>query len=125
MPAPTKLKRLFPHASRSFLEANPDLESRLQNPLKQSLRLQPLDQVPQGKEKGYGRPHLCITSFALRLTDEDNLKGGCKALIDCLRTLNLIDNDDPKSLELTVKQIKVRHRHEERTIVRIQYDLAD
>lgn len=117
-----KLKRLFPHASKAFLKANPDLESQLQNPIQQSLRVQPLAQVSQGKEKVHGRAYLSITSFTVRPTDEDNFEGGCKALIDCLKSLRLIDDDDPKSLKLKVIQKKVEHRSQERTQVKITYD---
>src|SRR5262245_48860564 len=121
-----KLKRLFPHASKDFLSQNPDLDAQLQNPIQQQIRVQPLEQVLQREAESHVRPYLSITSFAIRLTDEDNLKGGCKALIDCLKKLNLIDDDDPKSLKLEVIQKKVAHISEERTEVKITYaDMED
>lgn len=45
-----------------------------------------------------------IYSYRKRRIDPDNLTGGMKPLIDCLRKINLIWDDSPKYLDLTVIQ---------------------
>lgn len=116
------IRRLFPHASKSFIKENPDLDSQLQNPKPKQIPVQSLGGILLRKEKSDVRAYLRITSFTVKLKDEDNLTGGCKALIDCLKTLNLIDDDNPDALKLKVTQKKVAHRREERTEVKIIYE---
>lgn len=45
-----------------------------------------------------------IYSYRKRRIDPDNLIGGMKPLIDCLRKMKLIWDDSPKYLDLTVVQ---------------------
>lgn len=49
-----------------------------------------------------------IVRHGKRLLDPDNLVGGAKPLIDAMRDLGLIVDDDPAHLELTVKQQKAK-----------------
>lgn len=74
-----------------------------------------LDALPPGQEGGRPRVGLRIDRHACRLLDADNFAGGCKALIDALRTAQLIPDDDPESLEVTFAQTRVRTRAEEGT----------
>lgn len=115
----SQLKRLFPHGSKAFLEVNAD--PGLQNPESERLSGSSLDKVPQGEAKSFARAHVCITAFTVRPRDADNLAGGCKALIDAIKRLKLIGDDDPYSIELTVKQRHVDHFDQEKTLVVIEY----
>lgn len=54
-----------------------------------------LEHLPE-REAGHGpRYHVRIERHAPRPLDEDNLKGGCKALVDCLREAGIIPDDAP------------------------------
>lgn len=61
-----------------------------------------------------------IVSLRQRLLDEDNLFGGCKFLIDCMRP-HLIPDDAPHATAFKVKQVKVSKPEEECTLVQITY----
>lgn len=117
----SKLKQLFPHASKSFISENSDTDAELQDPESKRTEGKALGCILSGKEKGYERAHLIITAFTVRPHDQDNLTGGCKALIDCIKKLNLIPDDDPYSIELTVKQRHVDKFEQEKTLVQIKY----
>lgn len=65
--------------------------------------------VAKMEAKVYGRPMLArakvsIERFGSKLLDGDNLVGGCKNLIDCLKALGIIVDDSPKHIDLTVSQ---------------------
>ena len=49
-----------------------------------------------------------ITLLHSRLYDADNAVAACKPLLDCLKRLEFIRNDDPGHLELEVEQQKIR-----------------
>jgi len=112
-----KLKSLFPHGSKSFFAVNPGLS----DPQPQQDSLFPLDQIPKGKKPRHAPALLNITSYRCKLLDDDNLRGGAKALIDCLKELELISGDDPSAINLSVGQKKVNHRWQEKTLVEIEY----
>lgn len=114
-----KLRRLFPYGSKDFLEANAD--PGLQDPNVEQAPRPSLVQVFPGSEESFKRTYVCITAFTVRPRDQDNLAGGCKALIDALRKINLILDDDPYSMELTVKQRHVDHFNQEKTLLEIDY----
>ena len=115
----TKLKRLFPHGSKAFLEVNAD--PGLQDSESERLSGSSLDKASQREAKGFARAHVCITAFTVRPRDADNLAGGCKALIDAIKKLKLISDDDPYSIELEVRQRHVEHFDNEKTLVEIEY----
>jgi len=119
MADPQELRKLFPRASKSFLESNP--YTGLQNPESERVRGTPLDKALQGKAKGYERAHVCFTAFTVRPRDADNLGGGSKALLDAIKHLHLIPDDDPYSIEFEVRQRHVDHFNEEKTLVEITY----
>lgn len=114
-----KLKRLFPNASKAFLEAN--LNSGLQDSQQQRVCGTALDQEIQGKPESYERAHVCFTAFTARPTDPDNIGGGCKALLDAIKKLGLIPDDSPDYIELEIKQRRVDHVSQEKTLIEIQY----
>lgn len=65
------------------------------------------------------RTSLIITRSARSLLDADNFAGGCKPLIDQLRYAKLIEDDDPETVEIIFRQVKVRTKAEEMTQVEI------
>lgn len=81
----------------------------------------------QGREKarqaGLGkvpaRPayRVTLTLFRCNFIDPDN--AFVKPLVDQLRYHRLIPNDDPETIELTVRQRKVAHRRDEGTGIEI------
>ncbi len=73
----------------------------------------------QGKEAGAGRIGISITGFRTRLLDPDNFAGGCKYAVDALRYANLIPGDRHDQIELTFRQVKVKTKPEERTIIEL------
>jgi len=52
------------------------------------------------------RIRLTIERTGQRLLDQDNLVGGFKSLLDAMKALQLIVDDDPAHLELIAKQSK-------------------
>lgn len=78
-----------------------------------------LDGPAKGEETRPIRVTLCITRRSTRLLDADNLAGGCKPLIDQLRYARLIPDDDPASVEILFRQVKVATKGEEGTEVEI------
>ena len=115
----SKLKSLFPYGSKDFIEANADAGLQ-DSKLKQASRSS-LVQVLPGKEKSYGRSYVCLTAFTVRPRDQDNLGCGCKGLLDAIKGLGLIPDDDPYSIELTLKQRHVDHFDQEKTLLEIEY----
>lgn len=78
-----------------------------------------LGALGEGEAKGghTGRVLVRVTSFRIRLLDEDNL---CeKYHIDCLRYANLIPGDDPRQAKIETGQVKVRTKAEERVLIEI------
>jgi Holliday junction resolvase RusA-like endonuclease len=51
-----------------------------------------------------GRRHVTIERFGVRELDKDNAYGGAKVLVDCLKKLGIIINDDAANLDLEVVQ---------------------
>lgn len=101
------------------MQVNPD--TGLQDTKPERVRGSSLDKASQRKEKGYNRAHVCITAFTVRPRDHDNLAGGCKALLDSIKHLRLIPDDDPYSIEFEVRQRRVDHFKQEKTLVQITY----
>jgi len=77
---------------------------------------EPMGEAP-GTQAHPGRRTVRIVSFRRRLLDPDNL---CpKYFIDALRYEGLIRDDTAKDIELTVSQVKVRAKSEERTEIEL------
>jgi len=66
-----------------------------------------------------GRTTLVITRCSCSLLDADNFAGGCKPLIDQLRYAKLIEDDDPETIEILFRQVKVKTKAEEMTQIEI------
>ena len=65
------------------------------------------------------RTTLIITRRSCSLLDADNFAGGCKPLIDQLRYAKLIEDDDPETIEILFRQVKVKTKAEEMTQIEI------
>lgn len=102
------LKNLFPNASTSFLKLHGLLDAPIRDTqFERPHGEEPLDTHP-AQERSKGRVVVIITRFGSRLLDRDNLYGGVKPLVDALRYDNLIPDDNDDSIELIVRQKKVR-----------------
>jgi hypothetical protein len=123
---PRALLRLFPNASKSCLAANrhsgkpQDYAPGVCNAEPQRDEAETLERGDQGKEESPGRAHVRIKRFGTRLLDDDNLRGGAKPLIDCLKEAGLIHDDSPKWIDLDVTQEQVPAGYE-RTEVEITW----
>ena len=112
-----KILRMFPNASRSFLEANGAL--RYAEP--QPNEAPALDEAVQGKAEGLGRVVVRFTCFRVRLLDRDNLEASVKDLLDGLRHAHLIRDDSEREIQLEVEQAQVASPEFERTEIELIY----
>lgn len=69
------------------------------------------------KETNSERTIINITSYRTRLCDPDNVSP--KYIVDALRYEGIIRNDTSDDIDLTVTQVKVKTRNEERTEIEI------
>ena len=110
IPYPTKsnneLRRMSPFGYR-------DLRNELTRIVQSERRAEGLLTALGGE-----RRRVVITRYGPQLLDYDNLVGGAKPLIDALCNSGAIWDDDPKHLDVTVKQEK-SSRREARTEVEI------
>jgi hypothetical protein len=111
------LRELLPHASATFLALNAELP----NPEPQREPASALDTTAEGKKDSTRRITVRIVSHRIRPCDADNIAGGSKWLIDQLRAFKLIPDDDPASIILSVEQVKVAHRTEQKTEIELIY----
>jgi hypothetical protein len=79
----------------------------------------------EGESPRKARTTLIITRSACSLLDADNYAGGCKPLIDQLRYAKLIADDDPETIEILFRQVKVKTKAEEMTQVEIMRSCGD
>jgi len=103
-----ELKKRFPNASDYFLRKN---SYPLSHPAggvpkdtqpEPAVRDEPLGKA-KGKEANSERFRVSVTSYRTRLIDPDNLTP--KYFIDACRYAGLIPSDDPKTIDLLVKQV--------------------
>ena len=86
---------------------------------------QTLDYAGPRESPRKARTTLIITRCSCSLLDADNYAGGCKPLIDQLRYAKLIADDDPETVEILFRQIKVKTKAEEMTKVEISRSCGD
>jgi Holliday junction resolvase RusA-like endonuclease len=101
----------------SRTETNP---ARVSNSKPECHAKQALESLPQVKERSKNRTRIRIERYSCRPLDCDNYAGGCKPIIDELRYSKLIQDDDPETIEVEFKQIKVSKKTEERTEISIK-----
>lgn len=86
------------HANRAYSECKHRLKEVLENEFG----------MPTSREKANSRSdyrHLKITRFSKSILDKDNLELGTKPLVDILRKMGWIYNDDPRCISRDVDQI--------------------
>jgi hypothetical protein len=114
-------------------QCNPDgtytksvsMSSGIPHPKPQQASRQTLVNPCQGEDPRKNRVTLIITRSACSLLDADNFAGGCKPLIDQLRYAKLIADDDPETVEILFRQVKVKTKAEEMTQVEITRSCGD
>ena len=111
----TKLKNLFPRGSKSFFGANSQLCSEK---LERASR-PALERPASGETKSDDRVSLRYVLYRVRLLDPDNAVGATKTVTDCLCEVGIIPGDAANQITLTVEQVKVAHRIDERTELHI------
>ncbi len=79
-----------------------------------------LEPSPPNEGRSGASLEVSITRFSRRLLDADNFAGGCKFLIDAMRYRGLIPNDDPGSIDLRFRQVRVSSKKEEGTLIEIE-----
>jgi hypothetical protein len=99
--------------------------SRLPHAKPQPAPRQTLDHAGPRESPRKARTTLVITRSACSLLDADNYAGGCKPLIDQLRYAKLIADDDPETVEILFRQVKVKTKAEEMTKVEITQSCGD
>lgn len=114
-----RLRELFPRASKDFLDAN--TRPRICSLERELDSWSPLVDKVQREKKSDARPFVHIIMYRVRLLDKDNAYASTKCLVDCLCEVGLIPGDSIKDIDLAVRQEKVKHRHEQKTEVRIVY----
>jgi len=84
----------------------------------QVIRHEPLAEA-QGETGNAAGIQVRITSYRRRLLDPDNLAGGCKYFVDCCRYAHLIPDDRPQDIELITRQVKVKKKSDEHTLIEL------
>lgn len=115
-----ELKRRYPNASRSFIKANlldPENHSAAPSPNPQRAAQADVARPAQREKENAGRYAVVITSFRVRLADDDALIG--KYFVDALRYSGLLASDEVGGLDYKVRQEKVAHKSDEKTVVEI------
>jgi hypothetical protein len=138
------IKRMWPQASESFILANldtphpirkktPTIASQAQesanhdNPdslvshSKPSKQKRALDRHHEGEAQSAGRPHVCFTLCRVRLLDVDAKYGSVKDLLDGCAYAGLVVGDREDQITLEVRQEKVSHYEDEKTVIQITY----
>lgn len=126
---PHQLKRLFPHASQSVLQANacdygkpPEskaVDTRIPAGKPERLPDKALEVVREPQEGVGQRIIVRITCRRVSLQDPDNSL--FKPLVDQLRYAGIIPEDDSKTIKLETDQIRVGTKKEEGTEVEVIY----
>ncbi len=112
------LKRMFPKASRSFFEAN---AHGVSDSKPQRDPVQPLDSGAPRKKESAQRTVVRIVRYGCRLLDRDNLQGGAKPCVDCLKEAGLIVDDTEAEIDLIVTQERVFNKDQQRTEIEITW----
>lgn len=126
---PRDILTRFPNASKSVLAANsgdygkphennsnpaglPDTE-----PAQQA---RALDKYDAREAQGPRRHHVCFTLHRVRLLDVDAKWGSTKDCLDFLATCGLIPGDREDQITLEVRQVKVDHYRDEKTLIEVE-----
>src|SRR5271165_1847725 len=96
------------------------MAERIFDPEPEPIQVGALESCPGREAQSPARPLVRITRRSTRLLDRDNLWGSVKPLLDSLRDSGLVAGDDEASIQLDVRQEKVKHLAERGTIVEIE-----
>jgi len=80
---------------------------------------EPVAAVPREAPR-QGRVRICVTSYRLRLADEDNLALGAKPLVDSCVAAGIIPSDSPVWCKIEHRQEQVKNAAEERTEITLE-----
>lgn len=115
---PDDIKRLFPFASQSTLRRNAaDGAARgvVSNPKREPPPVdEPVATVPREAAR-QGRLRIVVTSYRVRLLDDDNVALGAKPLVDCCVAAGFIPSDAKIWCDIQHEQKLVMHPALERT----------
>lgn len=70
----------------------------------------------RGMARATGKRRLTIERRGVRMLDKDNAYGGCKIVIDNIKRLGLIVDDNPANLDLEVRQAKLEKGERPNTV---------
>lgn len=112
-PSPNELRRKY---------RNPFAYKRLREAWENSIAYG----VDNGREKqflevqGRGRVRVKITVFNSRMYDQDNLTGSIKPILDALKNIHFLKDDNAEWLELLPVQQYHAKRQQEQTVIEIE-----
>lgn len=115
---PELIKKWFPNASRSLIEANVQTHHLPQSPQPKRATIHESLGKEEGKASHSIRLLVRVTSFRRRLLDTDNLTP--KYFVDCLRYCGILSDDTEAEIDLRISQKKVSSKEEERTEIEIE-----
>jgi hypothetical protein len=111
-----QLRRMFPHASASFVRANSDRGPGQGPEPERCPQHEP--ERPDAPEEGHPQKvRVRVTCVRNRLIDPDNLY--VKHHIDCLRYAGLVRDDSADEIRLEVTQRKAQALEEEKVILEV------
>jgi len=122
---PHTIRRLFPNASKSIIDANAQDYAKPHADCAGTIAK--LEYAPSDgplatgeiEKEDTGRISIRIVSVRKRLCDEDNLSE--KALVDCLRYCGAIPQDSPETVGIQTTQRKAAKGEAEHTQITITY----
>lgn len=118
----TDLEKLFPNASRDFLNQNDDSsDGKVPNPQPERNKKATLVAAVPGKDKSMARIAISYQGYRCKLLDPENFAGSTKDLTDGLRAAGLIDDDSYWHVTITHEQTQVPHKAEQKTEIKITY----
>lgn len=112
---PNELKRRFPNASQSMVEANCSV-SHAESKRDEAPTL---GRTVPGKKESIPSITVRFVGYRVRPLDPDNFAGSVKDLLDGLRHAQLIPGDESWQIKLETEQVKVSKFSEEKTEILI------
>ncbi len=76
--------------------------------------------IPRGTPEATGKRRLTVERHGKRGIDLDNLAGGLKPVIDCLRAFRLLVDDNPMMMELVVRNVKLEKGEKPHTVLMLE-----
>ena len=114
---PERLKQLFPNASKSTIDANSDSNSSSPDAIMERSSGDGPLAAAQAKESDSGIYIVRVTSFRVRLLDDDNV---CEKFhVDCCRYAGLLPSDAYGKARIIPLQKKVDTKAQQKTLIEI------